>query len=357
MAIKLTILDSRNIDEVYSRTFVQNKVTIGRARHCDVCLPDLSVSTSHCEVRLMGTDYCLLDMGSLNGTLVGQKQLVAHRPKRLSNRDEFSIAHYQITFKLGVSMGPISRKTVAQEQALEMLDSVLSMAPTVTNPALVVVAGPSKASRFELAPAPSVAVIGRSRQCEIRLDDDDASRNHAEITYEDDVIMVRDLGSRNGVLIGGVLKKEFVLEQGCSFTIGRTTLALEHPLDPRLLEIQCAPEEETASYCGSIIEFIEKENIVNDKDSNTASKQVSSSKDTIAPSVSSMVSPQASSCEKLTSLPIGPEDPLLAQDTTDYIKTQEFQVVGGGEKSDWGLIVIGAIVVILCVLLLIWLLT
>ena len=88
MAIKLIIRDLRNVEEEYTRTFVQHKVTLGRARHCDVCLPDLSVSTSHCEVRLMGTDYCLVDLGSLNGTTMAQKRLVAHRPKKLANQDK-----------------------------------------------------------------------------------------------------------------------------------------------------------------------------------------------------------------------------------------------------------------------------
>ena len=46
-------------------------------------------------------------------------------------------------------------------------------------------------------------VIGRSRACAIRLDDDGVSRNHCRITLEGLGVSVEDLGSTNGTWING----------------------------------------------------------------------------------------------------------------------------------------------------------
>src|ERR1700677_2324879 len=51
--------------------------------------------------------------------------------------------------------------------------------------------------------APSGATIGRSRDCDIVLDDVGISRRHAEIRPGQDGWTVEDLGSTNGVLVNG----------------------------------------------------------------------------------------------------------------------------------------------------------
>src|SRR5262245_60066589 len=48
------------------------------------------------------------------------------------------------------------------------------------------------------------AVLGRSSSCELHLDDDTVSRHHAELTPRDDGVLVRDLGSSNGIRVNGV---------------------------------------------------------------------------------------------------------------------------------------------------------
>jgi Protein of unknown function (DUF3662)/FHA domain len=51
--------------------------------------------------------------------------------------------------------------------------------------------------------APGGAVLGRSRDCDIVLNDSNVSRRHAEIRAEGDAWTVRDLGSTNGVRVNG----------------------------------------------------------------------------------------------------------------------------------------------------------
>lgn len=46
-------------------------------------------------------------------------------------------------------------------------------------------------------------VVGRQAQCDLTLRHDDVSRRHAEIGFEDDRFIVRDLGSTNGTYLNG----------------------------------------------------------------------------------------------------------------------------------------------------------
>ena len=47
------------------------------------------------------------------------------------------------------------------------------------------------------------AVLGRSRECDIVLDDANVSRRHAEVRPSGGSWIVRDLGSTNGVKVNG----------------------------------------------------------------------------------------------------------------------------------------------------------
>lgn len=46
-------------------------------------------------------------------------------------------------------------------------------------------------------------LIGRSRDCAVRLDSTRVSRNHARITVDGNAAMIEDCGSRNGTAVGG----------------------------------------------------------------------------------------------------------------------------------------------------------
>ena len=67
-------------------------------------------------------------------------------------------------------------------------------------------------------------VIGRSKDCDIRLDDPNVSRRHAEIQQEGATFWVVDLDSTNGVESKGKRVKRLKLDEGTSFTVGSTEL-------------------------------------------------------------------------------------------------------------------------------------
>ncbi len=62
-----------------TRTKVTKRVsTLGRSRDCDVLVPDPNASRVHAEIRHVGLDYYLVDMGSTNGTEVNGQVVKRH---------------------------------------------------------------------------------------------------------------------------------------------------------------------------------------------------------------------------------------------------------------------------------------
>jgi Protein of unknown function (DUF3662)/Inner membrane component of T3SS, cytoplasmic domain len=72
-------------------------------------------------------------------------------------------------------------------------------------------------------------VIGRSRDCDITVEDANVSRRHTEIRVEDGAYWLVDLGSTNGVELNGKRVERERLEHGDSIVVGKTQLTFERP--------------------------------------------------------------------------------------------------------------------------------
>jgi hypothetical protein len=72
---------------------------------------------------------------------------------------------------------------------------------------------------FDLPPGETI--LGRSPECHVTIDDPLVSREHAKIAVEGERVVVRDLGSRNGVKVNGQqVQGEQVLNDGDRIRIG-----------------------------------------------------------------------------------------------------------------------------------------
>jgi pSer/pThr/pTyr-binding forkhead associated (FHA) protein len=70
-------------------------------------------------------------------------------------------------------------------------------------------------------------ILGRSAIADIRLDDSSVSRNHAAISFEDEKVVLADLGSSNGTELNGELVKRAELVPGDRIRIGRSHLRFQ----------------------------------------------------------------------------------------------------------------------------------
>jgi DNA-binding NtrC family response regulator len=96
-------------------------------------------------------------------------------------------------------------------------------------PGLVFLSGPAAGLRHELRPP---LTIGRSRACEIMLDDDKVSRYHARIDVSRGQLKLRDLNSRNGTRVNGQrIASEVVLLDGDRLQLGDSTARIEFTRD------------------------------------------------------------------------------------------------------------------------------
>lgn len=71
------------------------------------------------------------------------------------------------------------------------------------------------------------AVIGRSPDCDVVIDDAAASRRHVQVQARGNGFVWRDLGSTNGTIVNGAKMVEGILHHGDHIRIGETVLRFE----------------------------------------------------------------------------------------------------------------------------------
>ncbi len=95
---------------------------------------------------------------------------------------------------------------------------------------LVCLSGPNAGTEYELRG--ELTAIGRSTDSDIVLEDQFASRQHAEVHAVDNAYQVRDLNSKNGVLVNGQRLQPGTaewLEDGCEVQLASTVFRFHDP--------------------------------------------------------------------------------------------------------------------------------
>ncbi|MEZ4704214.1 MAG: GGDEF domain-containing protein [Bdellovibrionota bacterium] len=82
----------------------------------------------------------------------------------------------------------------------------------------VVIAGQDIGRKYEVSK--EALTVGRKTDCDIFVDDEDVSRNHALINIKSDGIYITDLGSTNGTLVNGEKITTHLLQDGDRVQIG-----------------------------------------------------------------------------------------------------------------------------------------
>ena len=117
--------------------------------------------------------------------------------------------------------GALLVRDTTGETTVSLGPDELDTAPdSIDGPALVVRSGGGRAGEsFEAIG--DRALIGRSPECDVFLDDVTVSRRHAELTREGNVFTIRDLGSLNGTFVNKRRIESSVLEDDDEVQIGK----------------------------------------------------------------------------------------------------------------------------------------
>jgi pSer/pThr/pTyr-binding forkhead associated (FHA) protein len=79
---------------------------------------------------------------------------------------------------------------------------------------------PQSLPRLAVRPGQQAVLIGRHHLCNLVFSDPTVSRRHASLTREDDVWILRDLGSTNGTKVHGELTARAPLHPGDLIALG-----------------------------------------------------------------------------------------------------------------------------------------
>jgi pSer/pThr/pTyr-binding forkhead associated (FHA) protein len=222
----------------------EGDVVIGRRRGHDIELPFADVSEQHARLSRGDRGWLLVDVGSANGSYVNGHRLTPFVAQTLSVGDVLRLASVEMVFE---GEGPAAQGADRQGVVLEstatlarrLVSDRFGMSRSAEVARLVVTDGPARGRELRLEVVGCRYRVGRGPDCNLVMPDDDISREHAEFERRWDGVFVRDLGSKNGVLLMGQrLAGERRLSDGDVLRAGQTTFRLEDPEDRYLRQME-----------------------------------------------------------------------------------------------------------------------
>jgi pSer/pThr/pTyr-binding forkhead associated (FHA) protein len=222
-----------------------DEVRIGRRAGLEIQLPFATISSLHARVVRHGKGWALLDMGSVNGTFVGEARLQVGIPRVIAQGELLKLADVSIVFEgeLG-GVAPPPKGTESTATIARRLVNDLFQAVSGAEVARIIVeTGNSAGKAMALATPDRAYKIGRSPECDLVLSDDAISREHAAFERRWQGVFVRDLGSKNGIEIDGKkVKDEARIHDGQLLTVGSVQLKVDDPEERYLAQMEQAKE-------------------------------------------------------------------------------------------------------------------
>lgn len=240
-----------------------DQICIGRSPSNEIPLNHAAVSGQHARIVRQGNEFFLEELGSRNGTILNGNRLAERESKLLRSGDHIRIVPYDIRFICGVEvynqLPPTENTAMIRD---EMIRSVLGgvMGHEDKPPKLIVMTGgQASMQQFELSGMHADYRIGRAPQCDLVIQDENISREHAAVRRDPSGVMIRDLQSRNGVVVNGrrlARGVEHPLRDRDEITLGTAKLQYSDPEGAALAEmigdVVTDPVAEQAAVSGAI---------------------------------------------------------------------------------------------------------
>jgi pSer/pThr/pTyr-binding forkhead associated (FHA) protein len=212
-----------------------NEVYIGRAPGNHIQLNNGAVSGQHVRLLRSGGEYFLHELESRNGTSVNGERVASGSRKLLRDGDLLQVVHYNIEFHANLLAGLHNQTTDNTTQfALSMLQSGVGGTSGVeeTPPQIFVTNGEEQGLHAPLPTSYSEIRIGRSRSCQLPINDENISREHCLVRRDGNRVYIRDLNSRNGVMLNGKRlppNADMPLRDRDEFMLGTIAFVLSSP--------------------------------------------------------------------------------------------------------------------------------
>jgi ABC transport system ATP-binding/permease protein len=221
------------------RVLQPGKYIIGRSEDCDITLADAGVSRKHAQLEVHADACFITDLGSANGTDIGGRKLNANEKTPVVSRAVVNIFKFQLTAEsLSQAVSATRPIPSAMETRVpgEPDRTYVAAGPDQTRTSAMPAASPINL-RFRQGNGPWKEVplregeqfVGRGSECSVRVNSQMISRKHARIAVRGSNVWVADLGSKNGVIKGGipiVPNQNHPLVGGDNFQIGEFTFEL-----------------------------------------------------------------------------------------------------------------------------------
>ena len=219
------------------------EIRFGRGAGLEVELPFPALSGLHARlVRAAPAGGWLLeDLGSTNGTTIDDRRLPAGTGHPLRPGQTFRLAHVALVFE-GTAGSGRSDADVAEGTgtiARRLVSDLFARRDDAEAPQVIVLDGPVAGRVLRLARRDRPYTVGRAPSCDLAVDSDEVSREHAGFTRRWDGVFVYDLGSKNGIEVAGArVIGTRRLRDGDRVDLGSIGLRLDDPEDRYLRSME-----------------------------------------------------------------------------------------------------------------------
>jgi len=232
------------IERRVEASFEGDEIVLGRTARAGVELPFPSVSARHARIFREAGALRIEDLDSVNGTWLGARRLQQRVPEWLAAGDTLRVADVEVVVESELTDAseeptPQSSATFARCLVRDLF-AARSSAESVR---LSVLGGAFDGHELPLSPSGRPFKVGRCECCDLVLPDENVSREHAAFERGLDGVLVRDMGSKNGIEVEGRPSKgSCLLHDGEVVRIGETRLRLIDPEDRYLRQVQAAAD-------------------------------------------------------------------------------------------------------------------
>jgi pSer/pThr/pTyr-binding forkhead associated (FHA) protein len=217
------------------------EIRIGRRPDLELPLPYPALSALHARLTRAEVGWQIEDLGSTNGTRVDGERLASRAGRAIAPGAQLTLGQVTLVFDGTVASGTGAERTATI--AKRLVSDLFAASPDLAMPTLAIASGVPARAPLRLETTDRRYVAGRGETCDLRLASEEISREHLEIIRRWDGVVVKDLGSKNGVLVNDLLLTEpRRLRDGDTVQVGPAILRLSDPADRYLREFEASTD-------------------------------------------------------------------------------------------------------------------